>query len=302
MAFSTSSFADNLLSTFHSHPVACLTAIFSLSYLCVKRCSEWITFFLRSNAKYIFLDNWLAPAIHYGPDFGVERVLGLDGANAAVVARRTEGQAYLASKLGGYDDDDDNNDKTSRNASFNLSSSLVDCRFPLPKVCMPLLRELEFNPSPRNYVSKIKASGGQMLKVVDPTGTERPYVGSDAVQTLGAQDFYVPIQSEINKRMDLTGGSNDGSNEATLRFAPTSLTPALDSNVQMLLKLVGGDMQQVRPFTFHISHFQAEPIYFFFHPHQNPQWLLYFQLIFYCVPLIILVINRFATLSVARRL
>ena len=251
MTISTSSFADKLISTFHSHPVACLTAIFSLSYLCVKRCSEWITFFLRSNAKYIFLDNWLAPAIHYGPELGVERVLGLDGANAAVVARRTEGQAYLASKLGGYDDDNDKSPHHDYHESFNLSSSLVDCRFPLPKVCMPLLRELEFNPFPRNYVSKIKASGGQMLKVVDPTGTERPYVGSDAVQTLGVQDFYVPIQSEINKRMDLTGGSNDGSNEATLRFAPTSLTPALDSNVQMLLKLVGGDMQQVRPFIFH---------------------------------------------------
>ena len=251
MTTSTLSFADNLLSTFHSHPVACLTAIFSLSYLFVKRCSEWITFFLRSNAKYIFLDNWLAPAIHYGPDLGVEHVLALDGACAAVVARRTEGQAYLASKLGGYDNnDDDNNEKRPPNESFNLSSSLVDCRFPLPKVCMPLLRELEFNPSPRNYVSKVKACGGQMLKVVDPTGTERPYVGSDAVQTLGVQDFYVPIQSEINKRMDLAGGRNDGSNEATLRFAPTSLTPALEKNVQMLLKVVGGDMQQVRSFIF----------------------------------------------------
>lgn len=250
MTISTSSFADNLLSTFHSHPVACLTAIFSLSYLCVKRCGEWITFFLRSNAKYIFLDNWLAPAIHYGPDLGAERVLSLDGASAAVVARRTEGQAYLASKLGGYDDDNDKSPHHDYHESFNLSSSLVDCRFSLPKVCMPLLRELEFNPFPRNYVSKIKASGGQMLKVVDPTGTECPYVGSDAVQTLGVQDFYVPIQSKINKRMDLAGSRNDGSNEATLRFAPTSLTPALEKNVQMLLKLVGGDMQQVRSFIF----------------------------------------------------
>ena len=247
MALSTSSLADYLLSTFRSHPVACLTAIFSLSYLCVKRCSEWITFFLRSNAKYIFLDNWLAPAIHYGPNLGVERVLALDGAGAAVVARRTEGQAYLASKLGG-NDDYNSNDKNPQNEAFNLSAALVDCRFPLPKVCMPLLRELEFNPSPRNYVSKVKASGGQMLKVVDPTGTERPYVGSDAVQTLGVQDFYVPLQSEINKRMDLAGSKSNGNDEATLRFAPTSLTPALEKNVQMLLKLVGGDMQQVRPF------------------------------------------------------
>jgi len=247
MMLSTSSVADGLLSTFHSHPVACLTAIFSLSYLCVKRCSEFITFFLRSNAKYILLDKWLAPAIHYGPDLGVKRVLALDGANASVVARRTEGQAYLASKLGGYDDDNSNDKSPPHIESFNLSSSLVDCRFPLPKVCMPLLRELEFNPSPRNYVSKVEASGGQMLKVVDPTGVERPYVGSDAVQTLGVQDFYVPIQSEISKRMDLAGNKN----EATLRFAPTCLTPALEKNVQMLLKLVGGDMTQVRPFIFH---------------------------------------------------
>lgn len=227
----------NELHYFQHHPVATLTAVFAITYLLYKCVSERITFLLRSNAKYKFLDDWLAAGVHYGKDMGVDTILCLDGANPSVITRRIAGQKYLKSRLVSAS----TSSSTCSNESQFLSAALVDCRFPLPKVCMPLLRELEFNPSPRNFVSKVNASDGTIIKVIDPTGTERPYVGSDAVQTLGVKDFYEPIQNEINKRMALIPESKGS--ETMLRFAPTSLTPALERNVEMLLKLT--DMDQV---------------------------------------------------------
>ncbi len=230
-----------LTDSLHAHPVAVLSLLFIVVYLSYKHLHQRIVFLLHSNIKYTILDAWLAPIIHYGPDLGIENVLALDGADATTVARRMDGQRHLASKL----DSDDGR-------SHALSASLVDCRFPLPKMCMPLLRELEFNPSPRNYVSGVIATGDSMLKVVDHAGVERPYVGSDAVDTLGVRDFYVPVQREINRRMALGDGDGMDGNGAALRFAKTCLTPALESNVEMLKKLTG--MDQVRFYLNSLSH------------------------------------------------
>ena len=237
--------ALNELHHLQHHPVTTLTTIFAVACLLYKCLSERFVFFLRSNAKYKFLDNWLAAGLHYGKDLGIDTILRLDGANSSIVTRRAEGHKYLASKLRLASASASGSSEEHRSVS-DLSAALVDCRFPLPKVCMPLLRELEFDPNPRNYVSKVNAPGGTMIKVVDPTGTERPYVGSDAVQILGVKNFYSPVQTEINRRMSLKNmspRSGDTGHEAMLRFAPTSLTPALERNVEMLLKLT--DMDQV---------------------------------------------------------
>ena len=217
------------------HPVLALAAIFVLAFFSYKCIADWLLFWWKSNIKYRFIDNIVAPGLHYGKAMGVETVLKLDGANSSVIARRVQGQAYLASRLGGHRaaKEEAHIDK------FDLSSALVDCRFLLQKVCMPILRELEFNPSPRNFVANVtRSSGGGMLNVVDRNCVERPYVGNDAVQTLGVDSFYRPIQNEINMRM------TPGAEGSMLRFAPTSLTPALEHNVRMLLKLTS--MEQVR--------------------------------------------------------
>lgn len=157
-----------------------------------------------------------------------------------MVKRRWEGQRYLASKL--IKSDADNNMKFK---GANLASSLVDCRFSLAKVCMPLLRELEFDGSGRNYVVNVmnntsnKDSDGDgaagMLTVKTETDV-RPFVGSDAVHTFGTKVFYEPIQREIEKRMN--------GDDKLLRFCPTVMNGALGRNVELVKRLTGLD--QVR--------------------------------------------------------
>ena len=138
------------------HPVLALAAIFVLAFFSYKCIADWLLFWWKSNIKYRFIDNIVAPGLHYGKAMGVETVLKLDGANSSVIARRVQGQAYLASRLGGHRaaKEEAHIDK------FDLSSALVDYRFLLQKVCMPILRELEFNPSPRNFVANVTRSSG----------------------------------------------------------------------------------------------------------------------------------------------
>ena len=105
---------------------------------------------------------------------------------------------------------------------------------------MPLLRELEFSAKDRNYIRQVHMKRG-MHRVELENGKIVPYLGGDAVHTLGYESFFKPVQAEINKRM--------ASSESMLRFAPTSLNPELKKNTEMMLDMTG--MDQVRiSFTF----------------------------------------------------
>ena len=118
-----------------------------------------------------------------------------------------------------------------------LASSLVDCRFALAKVCMPLLRELEFPNAGRNYVSEVRNIGSDdngMLMVTTENDVACPFVGNDAVHTLGVKSFYAPVQNEINRRMALDGNDNKNS---MLRFSPISMNSELEKNVRLIKKL-----------------------------------------------------------------
>ncbi len=233
-------------------------------------------FFLHSNFKYHILDA-LASYIHYGKDIGIDAALQLDSPTQDVVKRRIEGQKYLASKLcddttsatastngassstsGGGGGDDKNRSKSRGNL---LASSLVDCRFVLAKVCMPLLRELEFPNDRRNFITGVfnnkyngnekdtagAAGGGGMLHVTTEDGVSRPYVGNDAVYTFGIDSFYAPIQEEVSRRMTLI--KNDGKSsgeESKLRFCPIAMNGELEKNVELVKRLTGMDKVRER--------------------------------------------------------
>ncbi len=166
----------------------------------------------------------------------------MDSPSDEVLARRKEGQKYLESKLA----QTNQTNKGKGNArGADLSMKLVDCRFRLAKVCMPLMRELEF-PATRNFVVELKnrkqindsgdiARG--MFEVDSATVSNLMYVGNDAVHTLGVNAFHGPVQEEINKKISLV----DGDKNSTLRFAPLSLNPELEKNVNMILGLTGMD-------------------------------------------------------------
>ena len=146
-------------------PVLALVLAFIVLSLLAKHAWEKIELFLRSNYKYLFLES-LASYVHYGEDIGIEASLKLDGPTREVYERRLEGQGYLASKLGGAAAGDDSPTRRRRGGGGGggrgraLAPSLVDCRFALAKVCMPLLRELEFSPDDdgvgRNFVSGVR--------------------------------------------------------------------------------------------------------------------------------------------------
>ncbi|KAL7466872.1 hypothetical protein ACHAXS_007147 [Conticribra weissflogii] len=226
-------------------PVTTLVAAFMIFSFVMKYAWEKIELFLHSNVKYRFLDS-LAAYIYYGPDAGVEAALSLDSPTDAVLKRRLEGQKYLASKL----------EKADANSSDNnyhgstLAASLVDCRFALAKVCMPLLRELEFSGGGRNFISEVHNGSKEskheqdedmaagILNVVTEDGISRPYVGNDAVHTLGVESFYVPVQNEIQRRMTLDSKRN---NESMMRFCPIAMNSALEKNVNLLKNLTGMD-------------------------------------------------------------
>lgn len=206
--------------------VAALIGAFVVIYLMYKMLNEWVIFFLHSNFKYKVLD-FLADFIYYGNDVGVEATLKLDKPSSSLYARRLEGQVYLQSKL--------QPDTSKVSMGEKLGPKIVDCRFSLHKAVMPLLRELEFSAKDRNYIQQLHANEG-VHRVVLENGQTVPYLGGDAVHTLGYEPFVKPIQEEINRRMSAA--------ESTLRFAPTSLNPELKKNAEMILNMTG--MDQVR--------------------------------------------------------
>jgi glutamate-1-semialdehyde aminotransferase len=220
-------------------PVVVLTFAFIGITLLAKMICEHLEFMFKSNLKYKILD-YLGDYIYYGKDIGIEASLSLDSPNGDVLERRKTGQAYLASKLNPVDGKENARGQ-------ELASKLVDCRFALAKVCMPLMRELEF-PAKRNFLTELRnrkqsndsgyAKG--MFEVDTSTMSNLMYVGNDAVHTLGIEAFHAPIQEEINKRMSLMNGDKDGA----LRFAPLSLNAELEKNTNMILELTG--MDQVR--------------------------------------------------------
>lgn len=222
-------------------PVATLVLAFMAISLILKFTWEKLELFFHSNVKYRVL-NSLAPYIYYGNDIGVEAALQLDSPSDDVLKRRIEGQKYLASKLGG-------NAYAKHGAECrgsSLAASLVDCRFALAKMCMPLLRELEFPNAGRNFISEVRNGNDRtdddgaagILTVVTEDGVARPYVGNDAVHTMGVKSFYAPIQEEINRRMSLDHEENK---ESTMRFCPITMNSALEKNVQLVKRLTGMD-------------------------------------------------------------
>jgi hypothetical protein len=206
--------------------VAALIGAFVFLYLMYKILYEWVIFFLHSNFKYKVLD-FLADFIYYGQDIGVEATLKLDNPSSSLYARRLKGQAYLQSKL--------QPDESKVSMGEKLGPKIVDCRFSLHKAVMPLLRELEFSVKDRNYIQQVHVNMG-VHRVALENGQTVPYLGGDAVHTLGYEAFVKPIQEEINRRMS--------SADSTLRFAPTSLNPELKKNSDMILNMTG--MDQVR--------------------------------------------------------
>jgi hypothetical protein len=213
-------------------PVTTLTILFIIASLLSKLLSEKLDLFFKSNIKYRLI-NSLAPFIYYGPNMGVEAVLRLDSPEESVFKRRLRGQEYLKSKLGG-------DAKLREFKGAKLASSMVDCRFALAKVCMPLLRELEFDNAGRNFIVDVKNSsngdedGAAGMLTVQTEVDTRPYVGNDAVHTFGVKSFYEPIQEEITRRM-----KND-----MLKFCPIAMNGAIEKNVDLVKRLTG--MDQVR--------------------------------------------------------
>ena len=260
-------------------PVATLVLAFIAISLLVKFAREKVEFFLHSNFKYHILDA-LASYIHYGKDIGIDAALRLDSPTPEVLKRRIKGQKYLSSKLCDTSAASTNGASSSgaggtKSRGHQLASSLVDCRFVLAKVCMPLLRELEFPNDRRNFITGVfnnktngndkdtsGSGGGGMLHVCTEDGVSRPYVGNDAVYTFGIDSFYAPIQEEVSRRMTL---SKDGAaaaaggeqQQAKLRFCPIAMNGELEKNVELVKRLTGMDKVSSRSFSLHISSFHG---------------------------------------------
>ena len=232
-----------LLQSVIMEPTTILIWIFIALSLTIKVVWEKVDLFLHSNFKYRII-NTLASYIYYGEDSGVEAALQLDSPSAEILKRRMEGQRYLDSKLSGGDGSGGGKGDSELRGP-KLASSLVDCRFALAKVCMPLLRELEFHNAGRNFISNVTnnnkngSGGGGMLLVTTEDGTKRELLGNDAVHTLSVKSFYVPVQKEINRRLELAGG--DDCQDSMLRFSPISMNAELERNVSLLKNLTGLD-------------------------------------------------------------
>ena len=238
-------------------PVTTLILCYILLSLLYKRLHEKFILYKYSNYKYRFIHS-LAPYIYYGKvDMGIKAVLSLDNPTYDVLQRRMKGQEYLSSKLdknknGSKKNDDD---LLLRSRGMVLASSLVDCRFALSKVCMPLLRELEFPVDGRNFItnvnvaaasdndstSKSSSSGGGMLHVTTEDDKTRLYVGNDAVHTMNVHTFYAPIQNEINRRMEINNEGSSNSSSSMLRFCPIAMNAELEENVTLVKRLTGMD-------------------------------------------------------------
>lgn len=214
-------------------PVICLTVGFISISLFWRKLKECLELFFLTNLKYQIID-FLANYIYYGSDIGIEASLKLDYPSKDIFERRLIGHQYLESKLGGG--------KYISRAN-SLAQKIVDCRFALAKLLMPLLRELEF-PSKCNFICKTismtnnhlhKHSDSNLLQVVTEHGNTLSYVGNDAVHTLGVLSFYAPLQREINHRMSLHNRN------LQLRYTPISLTSELEKNVNLVLNLTRMD-------------------------------------------------------------
>ena len=220
--------------------------------LVLKKAYEHFVFFLLGNWKYRLL-NALADFVYYGKNIGVSASLSLDNPAQSVLEQRLRGHAYLKSKLEKLNSKDKNTAddvcvdidaaETPPSCHRQLAEKMVDCRFAMRKLLMPLMQELEFTPI--NFVSEVKIQKDQMLQVSTPNTENMLYVGNDAVYTLGVSSFYAPVQEEINRRMSLTeDGDNLVDKTSTLRFAPCALNPGLEKNMNLILGLTG--MDQVR--------------------------------------------------------
>ena len=240
-------------------PVTTLILCYILLSLLYKRLHEKFILYKYSNYKYRCI-NSLAPYIYYGKvDMGIKAVLSLDNPTYDVLQRRMKGQEYLSSKLdknknGSKKNDDD---LLLRSRGMVLASSLVDCRFALSKVCMPLLRELEFPVDGRNFITNVNVAAaagensagkssssndGGMLHVTTEDGKTRLYVGNDAVHTMNVHTFYAPIQNEINRRMEINNeGSSSSNSSSMLRFCPIAMNAELEENVTLVKRLTGMD-------------------------------------------------------------
>ena len=219
------------------NPVLSITLLVMAALLCISHIREKIVFVQRSNLKYKVLD-FLANFIHYGENIGIIESLSLDAPSASVLERRKEGQRYLQSQLGGGDGTTTTAASTATRGQV-LSLKLVDCRFALSKVCVPLLRELEFTPK-RNFITKVSTDNHCMHKVTVDTGDgskDLLYCGSDAVHTLGVDHFHRPIQTEINRRMSL----HSDNQQSSLRFAPIAMNTELEKNAELILQMTRMD-------------------------------------------------------------
>ena len=224
-------------------PVTTIVILYMiLSYLS-KVIWEKIVFYRYSNYKYKFL-NSLASYIYYGNDLGIEEVLKLDKPTPDVLKRRLNGQKYLEDRLKSSASSTTIDKK--KNGKFRgeeLASSLVDCRFALAKVCMPILRELELSNAGRNFAVNVNNhnDGNGMLQITTDDGSVKTVLGNDAVHTLGVKSFFAPIQKEINRRMELSDDDNDNNGEAMIRFCPLTMNSALEENVNLVKSLTGMD-------------------------------------------------------------
>ena len=226
-------------------PITYLTLTFVVVSLLYKKLQEYLEFFTKSNIKYKILD-YLADYIHYGDNIGIDASLSLDSPSPETLKKRQQGQAYLASKLAPVPSSSSSSIKNPNERGATLSSKLVDCRFALAKVCMPLMRELEF-PAQRNFITCVKhrlqstqkgyAIG--MYQVDTVTQKDLFMVGNDAVHTLGKEAFHAPVQEEINARMSFE--DNGKNSDAMLRFVPLSLNQELEKNVETILNMTGMD-------------------------------------------------------------
>jgi len=207
-----------------------ITAVFIVISLVTKLLWERVEFWLKGNYKYKFLD-FLSRYIYYGSDIGIDASLSLDSPSNEILHRRRQGQDYLASMLGNASD-------TELARGKEMASKLVDCRFALAKVLIPLMRELEF-PAKRNFICELhNKNGNGIFQVITQDGSSLPYVGNDAVHTLGVRSFHAPLQEEINRRMSLIDPENK---DSLLRFAPIAMNVELEKNVNMMLELTGMD-------------------------------------------------------------
>jgi len=184
---------------------------FSLGWWLWTSLALKITLFKHGTLKYKIVEV-LTKLIYLKP-FDKETVLRFDNPSDEIYERRVAGREKLEEKLKCADED-------------HVEPNMVDCRFRKVKVVMPLMKTLEVtNP---NKIVKHQGS-----EVTTPSGKVMQYLSSDAVHFLG-QQFYRNLHRDIGKKIQ---------NNQTL-FAPITINPDLEHNVETILGLTG--MEGVR--------------------------------------------------------